>query len=113
MNSNDPDNKKLVSEFWNKASCGESLYLNSDDRVGYLKHSASRYGLEGELILNFADFNGCAGLKVLEIGVGLGADHQKFAEAGADLYGIDLTERAVSHTLKRLNIFGLSSNLNV
>jgi len=49
----------------------------------------------------------------LEIGVGLGADHQLFAENGADLYGIDLTERAVSHTTKRFQILGFSSNLSV
>jgi ubiquinone/menaquinone biosynthesis C-methylase UbiE len=50
-------------------------------------------------------------LKVLEIGVGLGADHQQFAEAGADLWGIDLTERAVEHTRRRLSAFGLGSQL--
>jgi len=47
------------------------------------------------------------------VGVGLGADHQKFAEAGADLFGIDLTERAVEHTRKRLATFGLTSHLAV
>ncbi|WP_416236412.1 class I SAM-dependent methyltransferase [Spirulina sp. CCNP1310] len=61
----------------------------------------------------FADFPASQGKKVLEIGVGLGADHQCFAEAEADLYGIDLTERAVEHTRRRLALFGLSSNLSV
>jgi SAM-dependent methyltransferase len=50
---------------------------------------------------------------VLEIGVGLGADHQRFAEAGADLFGIDLTERAIEHTSRRMAEFGLSSDLRV
>jgi len=50
---------------------------------------------------------------VLEIGVGLGADHQRFAEAGAELWGIDLTERAVEHTRRRLAAFGLSSTIAV
>jgi ubiquinone/menaquinone biosynthesis C-methylase UbiE len=45
--------------------------------------------------------------------VGLGADHQRFAEVGADLYGIDLTERAVEHTRRRLAMFGLASHLFV
>jgi SAM-dependent methyltransferase len=52
-------------------------------------------------------------LRVLEIGVGLGADHQQFAEAGADLWGIDLTERSVEHTRHRLVALGLTSNLAV
>lgn len=50
---------------------------------------------------------------MLEIGVGLGADHQRFAEAGADLYGIDLTERAVEHTRRRLALFELESRLAI
>jgi len=45
--------------------------------------------------------------------VGLGADHQRFAEAGAILDGIDLTQRAVSLTEDRLCQFGLKSNLKV
>jgi len=45
-----------------------------------------------------AGFSETQGLKVLEIGIGLGADHQKFAEAGAYLWGIDLTERSVEQT---------------
>src|SRR5437016_2153494 len=53
------------------------------------------------------------GRRVLEIGVGLGADHQRFAEAGAELYGIDLTDRAVRHTQGRLALFGLTSKLEV
>ena len=52
-------------------------------------------------------------MRVLEIGVGLGADHQQFAEAGAELYGIDLTERAIEHTRQRMMAFGLVSNLAV
>ena len=45
--------------------------------------------------------------------MGLGADHQRFAQAGARLTGIDLTERAVEHTRHRLNLFDLKSNLQV
>lgn len=50
---------------------------------------------------------------MLEIGIGLGADHQQYAEAGANLYGIDLTERAVEHTLKRLTAFNMTSKLSI
>ncbi|PCJ59313.1 MAG: hypothetical protein COA79_11430 [Planctomycetota bacterium] len=108
------DNKKQeVYEFWNQASCGESLYLSESDKNGYIAQSNSRYSLEGELIFSIAHFDQVKGLKVLEVGVGLGADHQKFAESGAELFGIDLTERAVDYTKKRLEIFDLKSNLSV
>jgi len=45
--------------------------------------------------------------------VGLGADHQRFAEAGAELYGIDLTPRAIERTRRRLALLGLTSRLAV
>ena len=104
--------KQQVHDFWNEAACGENLYLQNTDRAGYVTQSAERYRLE-PFILPFADFEAAKGKKVLEIGVGLGADHQRFAEAGADLYGIDLTERAVEHTRRRLALFGLNSSLKV
>lgn len=106
------EDKQLVHEFWNEASCGESLYLTNETREGYDAQAEERYRLE-PFILDFADFASTKGKKVLEIGVGLGSDHQRFAEAGAELSGIDLTERAVSHTSQRLSIFGLTSALNV
>jgi ubiquinone/menaquinone biosynthesis C-methylase UbiE len=104
-------NKRAVQEFWEKASCGEDLYLENRERDGYLLHSQKRYELE-PFILDFARFADSSGKKTLEIGVGLGADHQKFAEAGAQLFGIDLTERAVQHTRRRLALFGLDSEIS-
>lgn len=102
--------KQAVHDFWNAASCGEKLYLRDKSRAAYEAEEKVRYQLE-PYILEFAEFANCGGRKVLEIGVGLGADHKKFAEAGAELYGIDLTERAVLHARNRLALFGLKSVL--
>jgi ubiquinone/menaquinone biosynthesis C-methylase UbiE len=104
--------KQAVHDFWNEAACGENLYLTALDREGYNAQARARYELE-PYILDFGRFPEAAGKRVLEIGVGLGADHQRFAEAGAELYGIDLTERAIEHTTRRLAAFGLSSRLAV
>jgi SAM-dependent methyltransferase len=104
--------KQQVGQFWNRASCGEDLLLSSTDRAGYQQQSRLRYELE-PYIPSFAGFSEARGLRVLEIGVGLGADHQCFAEAGADLHGIDLTDRAIEHAKRRLAAFGLSSTLSV
>jgi SAM-dependent methyltransferase len=106
------DPKRQVHDFWNQASCGEDLLLSATDREGYRAQSEERYRLE-PFIPPFADFSSARGRRVLEIGVGLGADHQRFAESGALLSGIDLTERAVEHTQRRLALFGLSSELAV
>jgi len=106
------DQKQAVRDFWDAASCGENLYLQGETRESYEHQSRQRYELE-PYIIPFADFAGSRGKRVLEIGVGLGADHQRFAEVGADVYGIDLTNRAIEHTKRRLSIFRLVSKLSV
>ena len=102
--------KQLVHDFWQESSCGEDLYLTGTNREGYLAQARERYRLE-PYIEEFAAFDSAKDRDVLEIGVGLGADHQRFAEAGARLTGVDLTERAVEHVRRRLALFGLHSNL--
>lgn len=109
--SDHPAKKAAVHDFWNEASCGEKLYLGGLDQDDYTRQLAQRYALE-PYILGFADFESSHGKEVLEIGVGLGADHQRFAEAGAVLQGIDLTPRAIEHTNRRLRAFGLRSSLS-
>ena len=104
--------KDEVRTFWERASCGEALYLAENSIEGFRRQMETRYELE-PYIIDFASFDAWKGKKVLEIGVGLGADHQRFAEGGAALYGIDLTERAVKFTRERLGLFGLHSNIEV
>jgi SAM-dependent methyltransferase len=101
-----------VHDFWSNASCGEQLYLAGSDKDGYTLQMRKRYQLE-PFLQAFARPEEAHGLNVLEIGVGLGADHQLFAQAGARLSGIDLTERAVGHARKRLALFGFESDLRV
>lgn len=107
------ESKQLVKNFWNEASCGENLFLKGDQPAAQFSNQMkSRYELE-PYIIPFAAFAEAAGKKVLEIGVGLGADHQMFAENGAILSGCDLTERAIEHTRNRFQILGLTSDLRV
>ena len=113
MKSNPNIDKQQVHDFWNQSSCGEALYLTCNDKAGYASQAKARYALEGKMIFHLAGFERSKGLKVLEVGVGLGADHQQFAEAGADLFGIDLTKQAIEHTQRRFAIFDLKSNLAV
>ena len=104
---------KQVREFWNKASCGEVYAGEGSDRERYAEVSTKRYLLEPYL-KPFARFEDARGLDVLEIGVGMGSDHQSLAEAcPRTLHGIDLTERALEHTRLRFNAFGLSSHLKL
>jgi ubiquinone/menaquinone biosynthesis C-methylase UbiE len=99
-----------VRDYWEAASCGEALYYRGEGRSAYDRQASERYRLE-PYISSFAQFERYGGRRVLEIGVGLGADHERFAAAGADLFGLDLTQRAVEHTRNRLAQRGLSSSL--
>lgn len=106
------DPKELVRDFWDAAVCGEALYLDAETADGYRRQAAIRYAHE-PYILDFARFGDYRGRRVLEVGVGLGADHQKFAEAGATLHGIDLTPRAIRHVAARFEKLGLASQLEI
>lgn len=104
--------KRDVQQFWDRAACGEDLFLEGRQREHYEEQAKTRYALE-PYIPGFAGFEATHGKRVLEIGVGLGADHERFALAGADLVGIDLTPRAVAHTAARIAHRQLASALCV
>jgi ubiquinone/menaquinone biosynthesis C-methylase UbiE len=109
---NEKELKDEVKSFWNEASCGEELYLQGFTKEDYLKHSEIKYKLEPEII-DFSEFEKFKNKKTLEIGVGLGSEHQRLAQAGAILSGIDLTPRAIEHTKRRFELLGLKSQLQV
>jgi SAM-dependent methyltransferase len=106
------DDISQVKAFWEDGACGEHLYLRDRTKEGYRRQAEIRYQLE-PMIPEFARFESHRGKRVLEIGIGLGADHQRWAEAGVDLVGIDLTERAVARVRERLSLFDLRSDLHV
>jgi len=104
--------KDAVRDFWNEAACGEKLLLPSLDPEGFAAQAQERYRLE-PYIIPFADFANARNLKVLEVGVGLGADHEAYARAGANLYGIDLTPRSIEIVRTRFALQSLQSDLRV
>lgn len=99
-----------VERFWANASCGEDLYLAQPSRESYDAQAEMRYELE-PFIEPFARFDDYAGRRVLEVGVGMGADHERFARSGAIVTGVDLTARGIAHTQRRLQQKGLVSTL--
>src|SRR5688572_31834851 len=103
--------KKDVRDFWQQESCGE-VYAAGDDTAGRLRnHARTRYALE-PYIPAFARFVDGSGRRVLEIGVGMGADHLEWAQQRpALLVGMDFTSRALDHTRTRLRLEGCESQL--
>ncbi len=97
--------------FWNEESCGER-YGVGEGRAFYEVHARERYGLE-TWIKPFARFDEGAGQRVLEVGVGMGADYLEWLKAGADAYGIDFTARGVAHTERRCQLHGFTPKVIV
>jgi SAM-dependent methyltransferase len=105
--------KDQVRSFWSRTPCGSWDATAPEGTAEYFAQiEARRYELE-PFIGRFAQFRTTSGQSVLEIGVGLGTDHVQFARAGASLHGIDLTDRAVDLVRRRLELEGLSSDLQV
>ena len=103
--------KARVRDHWNAESCGESYAATSGGALDLSKQARERYAIE-PYILPFAKFEEGVGRNVLEIGIGMGADHALWARSRPrQLCGVDLTSRAVEVTAERLAAEGLSSQL--
>jgi SAM-dependent methyltransferase len=107
------ETKSRVREFWNRRACGEVYARGADVRDRLDAQRAARFRLE-PFILDFAAFEEGRDQDVLEVGVGLGADHWEWARSGPrSLSGVDLTRRAIGFTRSRLELEGLRSGLMV
>ena len=103
--------KRAVREFWNRQSCGEVYAAGDTPRDRLDAQARARYELE-PYIVDFARFADGRGKDVLEIGVGMGADHLEWAKSSPrSLTGIDLTPRAIELTQARIDEYGLASTL--
>jgi ubiquinone/menaquinone biosynthesis C-methylase UbiE len=105
--------KRDIHDFWSASACGEAYAIGPDQNSRQEAQAKARYGLEPYL-RPFAKFEDGRGRDVLEIGIGMGADHVEWARSQPrSLTGIDLTERAIEFTRARLATAGLASNLVV
>ena len=102
--------KEAMRDYWEQAVCGD-VYAVGDTLAGQLAAQArTRYALE-PYIRPFALFDG-HDKRVLEVGVGMGADHAEWAKSRpARLVGVDLTAAGIELTRQRLLLMGLSSEL--
>ena len=103
--------KQEVRDYWDRESCGEVYAAGASRREEFAAQARTRYALEPYLP-PFARFHESVGADVLEIGVGMGADHLEFARhRPRRLIGVDLTLRALDHTRARLRLEEITPGL--
>jgi ubiquinone/menaquinone biosynthesis C-methylase UbiE len=108
MSETNQNLKERVRAFWQKNPCGTKFAdAEMGTRLFYERVEEHRYAKEWHIPVAAA-FQSARGLRVLEIGCGLGTDGAQFAKAGAIYTGVDLTDAAVELARKRFELFGLS-----
>jgi ubiquinone/menaquinone biosynthesis C-methylase UbiE len=107
----DANLRESVRSYWDEESCGER-YAVGEAAAYYESHARERYALE-PWIRPFARFEEGRGKRVLEVGVGMGADYLEWLRAGAEAVGVDFTPRAVAHTTERCRLEGRRASVAV
>ena len=109
----DSELKERVRAFWQAHPCGSKF---SDAEIGtrefFDRVEQHRYEKEWH-IPAAADFASTRGLRVLEIGCGVGTDGLQFARAGAIYTGIDLTEAAIDLARNNFESAGVTGEFRV
>lgn len=101
-----------ISDFWQHNPCGASLVgdLTDDERQAYAeffdRYDEFRYSTESHILTNL-DAIDWKGKRVLEIGLGQGADSEQLIRRGAIYTGVDLTEESVKRVRMRFDLKGL------
>lgn len=101
--------KDDVRDFWNSDPCGTRYLGGKED---FDAHARSRYSLEPHII-DFAQFQSSCGRRVLEIGVGMGADYLEWLKAGAVAAGVDLSAASIERARQRCVLAGYQPDLRV
>ena len=96
VDDDEQSGKRAVKAFWEEASAGEFWAVGESDAARFAAEEAARYRFE-PYVPPFARFEDGARKDVLEIGIGMGADHARWARAQPRrLVGIDLSARSVT-----------------
>lgn len=105
MNSIPVSNKLAVKDFWERYPCGAGEAPTLKEGSPEFFESIERYRYSSDDFMHrAAEFHRWAGKKVLEVGCGMGIDLLQFAKGGAEIYGIDITEKGILLARQGLSI---------
>jgi SAM-dependent methyltransferase len=88
---------------WDTDPCGALTAAEPGGTLEFYRAvRAHRYGVHAPWMDGALRFESWAGQRVLEIGVGLGSDHYRFAKAGCEMTALDLSREHLRHTQRHL-----------
>jgi ubiquinone/menaquinone biosynthesis C-methylase UbiE len=106
--------KAQVREFWERSPCGAAdANQTQEGTLAFFEEVEKQRYTGDDFMADVVGFDRWEGKKVLEVGCGLGTDLLQFARGGAEVYGVDLTEKAAGLTRKRLGLYGLKGNISI
>ena len=105
--------KALVRDFWNQEPCGTGDNPFAPASAEYFAWIERQRDAREPFIGKFARWPEWRGKRVLEMGTGAGTDFTRFVRAGADAYGVDLTDAGVRLVRRRLGCEQLAAKLMV
>jgi 2-polyprenyl-3-methyl-5-hydroxy-6-metoxy-1,4-benzoquinol methylase len=100
-----------VYNFWNERPCN---IRHSDKEIGtkqYFEEVTKRKYFVEPHIINFVNFPKYKNKHVLEVGCGIGTAAQSFIENGSIYSGLDLSDKSIEISKKRLEDFNLDGNI--
>uniref|UniRef100_B8HUJ0 Methyltransferase type 11 n=1 Tax=Cyanothece sp. (strain PCC 7425 / ATCC 29141) TaxID=395961 RepID=B8HUJ0_CYAP4 len=110
-----PDKLEATKQ-WNANPCGTGDYLSSLEYASlewFEEVRRSRYEVTDTWMKETIDFSIAANKKLLEVGHGIGSDLLTFCEHGAEVYGIDITEKHHQLAKKNFELHGKTCQLKL
>jgi ubiquinone/menaquinone biosynthesis C-methylase UbiE len=108
-----PDLKDQVQRHWDQEPCESRAGKTALNRRKFFEEIDAYRDSTSPFIAKFARFEAARGQRVLEIGLGSGSDFMRWARAGAELSGVDLTAASVALCRERLELEGLAADVRV
>ena len=103
--------KHEIQKQWDKDPCGANTVkeIQAETLEYYQAIRHHRYEEYGPWFDNAMDFDHFKGIDILEIGVGLGSDHFRFASNTNRMTALDLSREHLRQTMKHLSLESLQT----